>query len=138
MSSVGTADFEPAANVSSAGSPLRTSPIKPRFTHRAGSTTVARVPKSARSTAAAVSPDVSFEEALKKLEAIVGEMESDTLPLEDLIKHYEQGTQLAAVCQKKLAEAGLKIQKLEKNAAGEFELKPFPLEDDEAAEQDPA
>lgn len=80
--------------------------------------------------------DVSFEVALKKLEGLVEEMESDELPLEELIKHYEQGTQLAAVCQKKLAEAELKIQKLEKNAAGELELKPFPLGDD-TAEQDP-
>lgn len=72
---------------------------------------------------------------MKKLEAIVEEMESDELPLEELIKHYEQGTQLAGVCQKKLAEAELKIQKLEKNATGELELKPFPVDDD-TAEQD--
>lgn len=82
-----------------------------------------------------MSSDVSFEVALKKLEAIVEEMESDELPLEELIKHYEQGTQLAGVCQKKLAEAELKIQKLEKNATGELELKPFPVDDD-TAEQD--
>ncbi|HAV63895.1 MAG TPA: exodeoxyribonuclease VII small subunit [Verrucomicrobiales bacterium] len=94
------------------------------------------MPKTAKSSTASVSQDVTFEEALKKLEAIVEEMESDELPLEDLIGHYEQGTQLAAVCQKKLAEAALKIQKLEKNAAGDLELKPFPLEEDEAAEQD--
>jgi len=83
-----------------------------------------------------VSSDVSFEEALQKLEGIVGEMESDDLPLEELLKHYEQGTQFAAVCQKKLAEAELTIKKLEQNAAGELELKPFPLEAEEAAEQD--
>ena len=34
------------------------------------------------------------------------------------------------------ADAELKIQKLEKNAAGELELKPFPLEED-AAEPTP-
>lgn len=94
------------------------------------------MPKTTKSSAAALAPDVSFEEALKKLEAIVEEMESDDLPLEELIKHYEQGTQLAGVCQKKLAEAELKIQKLGKNAAGDLELKPFPL-DKETAEQDP-
>lgn len=109
---------------------------KPCFTARRGCSSFAPVPKTTKSSASAAAPDVTFEEALKKLEAIVGEMESDELPLEDLIKHYEQGTQLAAVCQKKLAEAGLKIQKLEKNAAGELGLKPFPL-DDEAAEQEP-
>jgi exodeoxyribonuclease VII small subunit len=94
------------------------------------------VPKT---TKAAPAPgkeaELSFEDALKQLEALVDEMESDALPLEDLLTHYEQGTRLAAVCQKKLAEAELKIQKLEKNAAGELGLKPFPLEE-EAAEQE--
>lgn len=78
---------------------------------------------------------ISFEDALKKLEVVVEEMESDELPLESLLKHYEEGTQLASVCQKQLAEAELKIQKLEKNASGNLELKPFPLGDDDA-EQD--
>jgi exodeoxyribonuclease VII small subunit len=66
-----------------------------------------------------------FEEALKKLEGIVEAMESDELPLETLIARYEEGTRLAKVCQEKLAEAELKIQQLEKNAAGEMKLKPF-------------
>jgi exodeoxyribonuclease VII small subunit len=95
------------------------------------------VPKPAKPAATDKSADVSFEEALKQLETIVEEMESDELPLESLLTHYEQGTKLAAVCQKKLAEAELKIQKLEKNAAGDLELKPFPLGDEAADEQEP-
>ena len=66
-----------------------------------------------------------FEEALKKLEAIVEAMESDDLPLETLIKRYEEGVRLAQICQAKLAEAELKIQQLEKDAAGEMKLKPL-------------
>ena len=66
-----------------------------------------------------------FEEALKKLEAVVEAMESDELPLETLLKRYEEGVKLAGICQAKLAEAELKIQELEKNAAGEMKLKPF-------------
>jgi exodeoxyribonuclease VII small subunit len=65
-----------------------------------------------------------FEEALEKLEAIVETMEAGDLPLETLIARYEEGTRLAKVCQEKLAEAELKIQQLEKNAAGEMKLKP--------------
>jgi exonuclease VII small subunit len=38
---------------------------------------------------------------------------------------------LAKVCQDKLAEAELKIQQLERNAAGEMKLKPFSTEDSE-------
>ena len=95
------------------------------------------MPKPAKAPAPSdKSNDLSFEDALKQLESLVEEMESDELPLENLLTHYEQGTKLAAVCQKKLAEAELKIQKLGKNAAGELELKPFPLEE-EAAEQEP-
>ena len=62
---------------------------------------------------------------MKKLEAIVEAMESEDLPLETLLGKYEEGTKLAQVCQAKLAEAELKIEQLEKNAAGEIKLKPF-------------
>jgi exodeoxyribonuclease VII small subunit len=71
-----------------------------------------------------------FEEALKKLEGIVEAMESDELPLETLIARYEEGTRLAKICQDKLAEAELKIQQLEKNAAGEMKLKPLDLSEE--------
>jgi exodeoxyribonuclease VII small subunit len=69
--------------------------------------------------------NLPFEEALKKLESIVEAMESEELPLETLLGKYEQGTRLAKVCQDKLAEAELKIQELEKGAAGELKLKPL-------------
>jgi len=68
-----------------------------------------------------------FEEALGKLESIVESMESAELPLESLLAKYEEGTRLARICQAKLADAELKIQQLEKNAAGEMKLSPMPL-----------
>jgi len=46
-----------------------------------------------------------------------------------LLGKYEEGTQLARICQAKLAEAELKIQQLEKNTAGELKLKPVSTED---------
>jgi exodeoxyribonuclease VII small subunit len=75
--------------------------------------------------------NLPFEEALKELESIVETMESEDLPLETLLAKYELGTRLAKVCQDKLAEAELKIQQLERNAAGEMKLKPFSTEDSE-------
>ena len=66
-----------------------------------------------------------FEEALKKLEGIVEALESDDLPLETLLARYEEGARLVKICQEKLAEAEVKIQLLEKNAAGEMKLKSF-------------
>ena len=65
-----------------------------------------------------------FEEALKKLESIVEAMEGDELPLETLLARFEEGTRLVQICQAKLAEAEVKIQQLEKNAAGRRKLKP--------------
>jgi exodeoxyribonuclease VII small subunit len=71
-------------------------------------------------------PDApSYEEALKKLESLVEDMESGDLPLETLLGQFEEGTRLVRFCQAKLAEAELKIQQLEKTAEGELELKPF-------------
>lgn len=64
-----------------------------------------------------------FEQALTKLEGIVEAMESEELPLEELLAKFEEGTRLAKVCQEKLAEAELKIKQLEKTAGGEMKLK---------------
>ena len=83
--------------------------------------------KSAKAADAAKA-NVPFEEALKQLEAIVEAMESEELPLETLLARYEEGTKLARICQAKLAEADLKIQQLEKDAAGELTLNPAPPE----------
>ena len=69
--------------------------------------------------------NLPFEEALKKLESIVEAMESEELPLETLLGKYEEGTRLTKICQDKLAEAELKIQQLEKTAAGDLKLKPL-------------
>ena len=80
-------------------------------------------PKNAGQSNPAKAANLPFEEALKKLETIVAAMESDDLPLETLLAKYEEGTRLARTCQEKLAEAELKIQQLEKTAAGEMKLK---------------
>ena len=86
-------------------------------------------PKNAGQTNPAKAANLPFEDALKKLETIVTAMEAEDLPLETLLAKYEEGTRLARVCQEKLAEAELKIQQLEKTAAGEMKLKPVALPD---------
>ncbi|MGH7976819.1 MAG: exodeoxyribonuclease VII small subunit [Limisphaerales bacterium] len=82
--------------------------------------------KSAGQNVSAKNPP--FEDALKKLEGLVEAMESDDLPLETLLAKYEEGSKLIKICQEKLSEAELKIQRLEKNAAGEMKLKPMNVE----------
>ena len=87
-------------------------------------------PKNAGQTNPAKAGSLPFEEALKKLETIVTAMEAEDLPLETLLAKYEEGTGLAKACQEKLAEAELKIQQLEKTAAGELKLMPVALPED--------
>jgi exodeoxyribonuclease VII small subunit len=88
---------------------------------------VPSVAKNAGPPIPAKAGNLPFEEALKKLESIVEAMESEELPLETLLTKYEEGTQLARMCQEKLAEAEVKIQQLEKLASGELKLKPMAI-----------
>ena len=88
---------------------------------------MANAPRNAAQNNAGKLDPLPFEEALKRLESIVEAMESEELPLETLLGKYEEGTRLAKICQDKLSEAEVKIQQLEKNAAGEMKLKPLEL-----------
>ena len=94
-------------------------------------TPVPNAPKSASAVSAAKEPP--FEEALKKLESIVEQMESGELPLEAMTARFEEGVRLVKTCQKRLEEAEIKISKLEKDASGAPTLKPADelLNDDE-------
>lgn len=55
---------------------------------------------------------INYEKSVLRLEEIVDKLENGNLPLEDMMKLYEEGTQLAAVCAKSLEEAQLKITEL--------------------------
>jgi exodeoxyribonuclease VII small subunit len=70
-------------------------------------------------------PSQTFESAMERLESIVEAMESDKLPLEDLLKRYEEGTRLVKLCQEKLESAEKRIELITKGAAGKAELTPF-------------
>ncbi|MGA1825484.1 MAG: exodeoxyribonuclease VII small subunit [bacterium] len=54
--------------------------------------------------------ELSFEEAIKKLEDIVKYLENDTLDLENSLKIFEEGIKLSGICNQKLAEAERKIE----------------------------
>lgn len=53
-----------------------------------------------------------FEKSLHQLEQIVQHMENGELGLEDSLKKFEQGIQLAKSCQSALASAELKVNQL--------------------------
>jgi exodeoxyribonuclease VII small subunit len=67
----------------------------------------------------------NFENAMARLEAIVEQMESDKLPLEDLLTRYEEGVKLVKVCEDKLSAAEKRIEIITRNAAGEPEIEEF-------------
>ena len=67
----------------------------------------------------------NFESAMDRLEAIVAQMESGKLPLEDLIVRYEEGMNLVKVCQQRLASAEQKIEIIARNSAGKATVKKF-------------
>lgn len=76
--------------------------------------------------------NLSFEQAIQRLESIVADMEGVELPLEDVLKRYEEGTRLVRFCAAKLDEAEKKIELLQKQADGSAKLTPF----DEPAKAD--
>lgn len=66
----------------------------------------------------------SFEAALAELEALVGQMESGELPLQESLAAYKRGAELLAYCQSALKDAQQQVQVLEKGV-----LRPFSPDD---------
>ena len=71
---------------------------------------------------------MDFEKSLKRLEALVEEMESGELSLEQMLKHFEEGSKLVDCCTTKLNEVEQKIEKLVKKD-GELQAVPFETEE---------
>jgi len=69
----------------------------------------------------AVEPTLDFETTLTQLEAIVTRLENGDLPLEEALKEFENGVQLAKLGQERLQQAEQRIQiLLQKNATAEL------------------
>ena len=60
---------------------------------------------------------MKYEEAMEKLEEITQKLEEGNLPLEEALQNFEEGMNLISFCERKLEEAGKKIEVLikEKN-----------------------
>lgn len=54
----------------------------------------------------------TFEDALKQLERLVAEMEAGELPLEAMMRHFEQGRRLATYCSAELESIRQRIEKV--------------------------
>lgn len=55
--------------------------------------------------------EIKFEEALERLAEINEKLESDEISLNDSVKLFKEGLELSRLCQKKLDEAKLEIEK---------------------------
>ena len=69
--------------------------------------------------------ELSFEQALKKLEKIAEELEGDDVALDVSLKHYEEGMKLIGICGKRLQEAQKKVEVLVKKEGDKLELSTF-------------
>ena len=58
--------------------------------------------------------NLQFEEAIEKLESIIERMESEQIPLEELLKDYEEGTKLLKLCRDRIDGARQKVEKINK------------------------
>lgn len=69
--------------------------------------------------------ETTFETAVERLEHIVEQMESDQLPLEEMLERYEEGTRLVKLCSEKLTAAQKRIEIVARNAAGAPQIAEF-------------
>lgn len=87
--------------------------------------------RKAKDPAVALPEDIAkltFEEALKELEAIVGRLEEGRVELEKSIEIYERGVQLKAHCEAKLKSAQARIEKIVVGPGGAAGVQPFDQE----------
>ncbi len=69
--------------------------------------------------------EMKFEDALKKLERIVDELEKGGLSLDEALEKYEEGIRLSRACEKRLEAAKKKVEILVRSEDGSLESKPF-------------
>jgi exodeoxyribonuclease VII small subunit len=79
----------------------------------------------------------SFENSIERLESIVEQMESDKLPLEDLLVRYEEGIKLVKFCSEKLNAAEKRIEIITREAGGKPKLAEFEADQTATANEAP-
>ncbi len=69
--------------------------------------------------------EMTFEEAMKRLESIVEMLGEGNLVLNDSLKIFEEGMGLCRFCNKELDEAEYKVEKLMEKEGGEIGVVQF-------------
>ena len=67
----------------------------------------------------------TFDAGLEHLEALVRQLESGTLGLEEALTRFEEGVQLSQALQQQLAEAQRKVERLKAGLVGEYRAEPL-------------
>lgn len=66
--------------------------------------------------------ELSFEEAIQRLELILEKLNSNEISLDDSLKFFEEANGLIGSCQKRLSAAEQKMEKLIKTRQGDLAL----------------
>ena len=74
--------------------------------------------------------NMTFEEAMERLESAVRSLEGGNLNLDDAMKTYEEAISLLRFCHSTLENAERKIQVLLENENGDLTEEPFDVEDE--------
>ncbi len=85
--------------------------------------------------------DLSFEDAMDSLESIVSSLETERLPLAEMVSAYERGVKLLRTCRDRIATARQRVELITadlegKNAATLSEFQPMETPDATAASGD--
>ena len=76
-----------------------------------------------------IKTNISFEQALERLEEITRKLETGQESLEYCIDLYSEGVQLKNICELKIKEAEGKWQTLKKNKNGNIEITDLSIQD---------
>ena len=76
---------------------------------------------------------LSFEDAIKELEAIVDQLDEGNVPLDEALKLFRMGVTLSEHCNARLEEAHGVVKLLCKDRNGELTEIPFTTEEEEKA-----
>ncbi len=69
--------------------------------------------------------EFSFESALAELEGIVTALEAGKVGLDESLSLYERGVELVRLCNRRLDEAGQRVEAVRADAEGGLTVKPF-------------
>ncbi len=72
---------------------------------------------------------LNLEKSLQDLEALIDELESGELPLEQAMQKFEEGIKLTRACQAALKDAEQRVEILLKSAGGEEALEEFEVDE---------